>query len=331
MRKFNRTRGLERLSLALLVLVFIVVVLVPLLQTEEEVEKEGEYVFPPALETSPFPLVVYNHRTKDIMHMDMEEYLVGVVAAEMPSTFHPEALRAQAVTARTYALQKAPGGCENHPQAHICTDHTSCQAWRSREDILNQGGQEALERIEGAVSSTAGLVLTYAGELLDCVYHSTCGGHTAAAHEVWAGSLEYLVGEECGYCSHSPWYESTSVVSTSEFRAAFSDQALPVMSEQGSLRLEKVDLSPQGRAKTLQVGDKEHSAWEFRQRLSLPSAVFDYEVTGDKIIFSLKGYGHGVGMCQYGADGMGSQGMDFETILNHYYRGVEVVERSTVK
>jgi stage II sporulation protein D len=325
-RRIERKR--ERLSLLVLAVVFLVVVIRPLLLDRPPGEDTDGYVFPPPLATKPFPLQVYNHRQGKLLTMDLEEYLVGVVAAEMPASFHPEALRAQAVAARTYTLQKAldRGGCEKHPGAQVCTDHTHCQAWTSPESIRSRpDGEALLQRLQGAVSSTAGLVLTSGGQRIDAVYHSTCGGHTAAAHQVWVGSAPYLEAVECGYCNHSPWYNTRAEITYSRFRQIFSPRStVPVMTAQGQPILRVLEASSQGRVKTFQVGTGSYSAWQFRQLLDLPSAWLTYTFQGDSIHFALRGYGHGVGLCQYGADGMGRAGRTFEDILHHYYRGVVI-------
>lgn len=325
-KRKDRYKGWERLSLMLLFLIFLVVVIRPLWQSTPPEEGDKEYSFPPPLETAPFPLKVYNHRDRTMMEMDLEEYLVGVVAAEMPASFHPEALRAQAVAARTYTLKKVlAGGC-GVAGAQICTDHTHCQAWTRDENITGHQGQMAnIDRIRSAVSSTAGLVITHDGQLIDAVYHSTCGGHTAAAHHVWAGSAPYLAGAVCGFCDHSPWHMTSKEVALSSFRQAFSDkEALPVVTSQGAPRIQIQEKSAMGRIKTLRVGEKSYTAWQFRQKLDLPSSWLTYTFRGEAIYFQLQGYGHGVGLCQYGADGMGKAGWTFAEILMHYYQGVKI-------
>lgn len=329
MAKRRKTeRILERLSLILLLIIFLVVVIRPLFQDVPREEEGQDYVFPPPLITDPFPIQVYNHRQGELVTMELEEYLVGVVAAEMPASFHPEALRAQAVAARTYTLNKVlnGGGCDKHPGAHVCTDHTHCQAWASRESILGRpNGQDNLERLQNAVLSTAGLVVTYGGEKIDAVYHSTCGGHTAAAHHVWSGSAPYLEGVSCGFCDHSPWHTTRSEVSFSKFKQVFASRSsLPVMTSQGLPSLNILEESSLGRIKTFQVGGEAYSAWQFRQLLDLPTTWLTYTLGEDAISFDLRGFGHGVGLCQYGADGMGRAGWSYEDILLHYYQGVSV-------
>ncbi|HHX77738.1 MAG TPA: stage II sporulation protein D [Firmicutes bacterium] len=317
----------------LLLLVFTVTVLPPLFSPAKEKEEKKEYVFPPPLDTVPFSLKVYNHREDCLTEMELEEYLVGVVAAEMPASFHPEALRAQAIAARTYTVRKilsaAGGGSTGHPGAVVCTDHTHCQAWIEEDkakENWGETGEENWQKLKAAVASTAGLVITWQGELIDAVYHSTCGGNTACARDVWSGDAPYLEAVACSFCSHSPWYSTEKQISYEAFFSAFNEKdALPVAAGDGTPRLKVVEASPRGRIKTFQVGEKEYTAHDFRRKLDLPSAWLEYACGADSLLFVTRGYGHGVGLCQYGADGAGEKGWKAEEIIKYYYREVEIV------
>jgi len=283
-------------------------------------------------------LKIYLTKKNELVEMEMEEYLKGVVSAEMPASFHPEALKAQAVVARTYALRKSAAGggsgCGTHPGADLCTESTCCQAWEEEKESLQKwpAGEAAfyLQRIEEAVSSTRGLVATYQGNLISAVYHSTCGGKTEAALDVWSSSAAhpYLQSVECTYCRHSPYYEAEVEMDFSAYAAALSGEkaALPVLAE-GKIPLPEVlERSASGRNLLLKIGQpgRLYSGREVRELLGLPSTYFQWRVEGGKIIFSTRGYGHGVGMCQYGSDGLAKEGKDFIEILKYYFRGIEV-------
>ncbi len=323
-------RKVEAAALIVLFLIFVVIVILPMF--EKPADKEPLEPELPARETAPFPLKIYDHRQGEIVEMDLEEYLIGVVAAEMPASFHIEALRAQAVVARTYTIQKiqTQRGGDKHPEADICTDHTHCQAWISTETALgnwDEKGSEYIKKITAAVKSTAGLVATHNEEIIDAVYHSTCGGQTSAAEHVWSGTAPYLVSRDCDYCSHSPWFRKEEEISFDTFRQAFSESgALPVMTGDGIPRIEIIEASTIGRAKSIKVGEKVYNALEFRQKLDLPTTWFDYYYQGNKIYFDLRGYGHGVGFCQYGADGMGKEGKSYEEIILYYYNDIEITD-----
>lgn len=272
-----------------------------------------------------------------VEEMELETYVCGVVAAEMPASFQPEALKAQAVAARTYALQKAGpgGGCPNHPGAALCTESSCCQAWideqGAREKWPAEEASAYLQRIQTAVAATRGQVLTAAGELVTAVYHSTCGGKTEAGAELWGGetgAYPYLQSVDCPYCQNSPYHHLELEMDLAAYAAALRDEkeALPVLAENNLPLLQIVRKSASGRNLQLRMGQpgRLYSGSDVRRLLGLPSTNFSWRVKGEKIIFSTKGHGHGVGMCQYGADGLAREGVDYVGILQYYYQGVEI-------
>lgn len=307
-------------------------------------------------------LQVYVVEYGKIVEMDLEVYIAGVVAAEMPASFHEEALKAQAVAARTYALQKGlvlgGRGCSKRPGADLCTDSTCCQAWNreaaqamfgrlkdnmatawffteeeayavTKIPVLVAESSPSYEKVITSVETTRGLVLNYGGELAQAVYHSTCGGLTAAATEVWGRDFPYLQPVPDAYCSHSPYYRREIRMELSAFLAAvglsMGDRAaIPVVAGQEPL-LEVSRQGPSGRNLMLRLPPRTPerllSGSDFRRLLGLPSTHFHWKVQGNEIIFYTQGYGHGAGLCQYGADGMGQAGKTFEQILDHYYQG----------
>lgn len=290
-------------------------------------------------------LKIYVVKKNEMVEMEMEEYLQGVVSAEMPASFHVEALKAQAVVARTYALRKSlaggGSGCQSHPGADLCTDSSCCQAWEDENEALQKWpAKEAafyLERIREAVNSTRNLVATYQGRLISAVYHSTCGGKTEAALEAWSSSgaaHPYLQSVQCTYCRHSPHYENEVALELSAYAAALTrgKEALPALADNLPY-LEILKRSSSGRNLQIKIGQGGEilSGSEVRDLLGLPSTYFQWRVEGEKIIFNTKGYGHGVGMCQYGADGMAKEGRDFLEILKYYFRGIEVVDYHSLK
>lgn len=286
-------------------------------------------------------LKIYLVKEGETKEIGMEEYLVGVVAAEMPSSFHMEALKAQAVIARTYALQKRKetggNGCKNHPGSDLCTDSACCQAWEDVGISLAKWPTDEapsyLQRIQEAVRATHNMIVTYEGEPIEAVYHSTCGGVTEAAAEAWSGNNSpfYLQSVECSYCRHSPYFKKEIVMESSAYAAALKNQkgALPVLGEGNIPLLEVRKCSSSGRNLLLSVGNSEqiYSGTEVRSLLGLPSTFFRWRTENDRIIFTTRGHGHGVGLCQYGADGMGREGKNYQEILKYYYQGVEISRR----
>lgn len=254
-----------------------------------------------------------------IAELELEDFLCGVVAAEMPASFAPQALQAQAVAARTYILKQQQSG--KHGEAAVCCDSRCCQAWRSWEELTQGWGGQAehyQEKIRAAVAATAGQVLCYQGELVDGLFCSTCGGMTEDAAAVWGGGRAYLQAKPCPYCSHSPRYNGWKRYSLAEFSSRLGLDAA-TRPELGS-----ISYTPGGRVASLSLGGKEFSGTELRRLLELDSAAFSYLIQGEDILLLSVGYGHGVGLCQYGADGMGRAGYGYGEILAFYYPGTEI-------
>ncbi len=269
---------------------------------------------------------VYHPREQKVMEMNLEVYLAGVVAAEMPTSFSMEALKAQAVAARTYTLKKSRlfggSGCVRHGfYADICTDSSHCQAWKETADE-----PEKYQRIYRAVHETAGEVITFNDELILSCYHSTCGGRTEDAAALWAGSeLPYLKDRECLFCCHSPYYRTEKMVARED--AALLDRGgdgLHVLASGDGAAVQVEELTRGNRVSILRIGDCRLSGSEARELFSLPSAAFDVQVHEEGLLFENRGFGHGVGLCQYGADGMARTGFGYEQIILHYYPGIKI-------
>lgn len=282
--------------------------------------------------TSAVNVRVLVHSTGRIEEMPLEEYVLGVVAAEMPASFGMEALKAQTVAARTYVARRMTAfggpGCSEHPGADICTDPSHAQAWMSREEMRKAWGVFNFERyytrLEEAVSSTAGLVMTYNDQPVDPVYHSTSGGPTEDASEVWQGAVPYLKSVPCDYCRHSPYYSHVMEMSLEELGTRLKDRDVPVFLQSGKGRPEIAATSATGRVKALRLAKTVIRGQDIRSVLGLPSTRFTAEIRGRTVVFTLRGKGHGVGMCQYGADGMAKEGKSFRDILTYYYTGVKI-------
>jgi len=288
----------------------------------------------PQEETAGLTLRVFREETGEILELPLEDYVLGVVAAEMPAEFEEEALKAQAVAARTFALRRLRDdggpGCEKHPEADVCTDPAHCQGWLSREEQQQKWGlvnySRFQEKLARAVNSTEGLVITYNLELIDAAYHSTCAGHTENASQVWGQEVPYLVGVPCPYDAASPRYREEVSYLLAEVAARLETQvAVPAAGGLGfAVDMAVLEESKTGRVLKLQAGEKTYSGGEVRERLGLRSTKFQWQLEGDNLVFTTLGYGHGVGLCQYGANGMAREGRSFREILQYYYRGVEI-------
>ena len=256
-------------------------------------------------------------RTGDtVTQQDLEAYLVGVVLAEMPASFEPEALKAQAVVARTYTMRaNFTGG--KHGDGSVCTDYACCQAYIAPEDYLSQGGtRENLDKITAAVTDTAGQVLTYEGSLIEATYFSCSGGSTEDAVAVWGTDYPYLQAVESPGEEHAAHFTDTVTYTPSQFQSALG------VSLTGSPKdwFGAVTYTEGGGVDTMQIGGKTYKGTQLRQLLSLRSTVFTMSV-GENNTITTKGFGHRVGMSQYGADAMAFSGKGYEEILTHYYQG----------
>ncbi|MEW5783557.1 MAG: stage II sporulation protein D [Bacillota bacterium] len=280
------------------------------------------------------PIRFYRVDLEQVVLIDLEEYLVGVVIAEMPASFGLEALKAQAVAARTYTLSRSRAwggdGCrQSAASADICSDSTHCQAWIDPQEAVlswpDEMKNENLARVRQAVLETAGEVITYQGRLIEAVYHSTCGGKTESSQAIWSGGpTPYLVSVQCPYCTHSPYYESNTLVPYAKLSTLFlQEPALPVAAIK-QLPAQVVEETPGGRVGLLELGDSLLEGKEVRRLLDLPSTAFIWEAQEDGFLFTTHGHGHGVGLCQYGADGAAAEGKSYRQIISLYYPGTTV-------
>lgn len=274
---------------------------------------------------------LYRHATGEVQILPLEEYVAGVVAAEMPALFPAEALKAQAVAARTYVLRRVyAGGIANnpHPGADVCDDPRHSQAYLSRQELKRRWGlfhyYRYYYRIRRAVGDTAGLVIVYQGQLIDPVYHASCGGQTENAAEIWKFDVPYLKSVPCLYDAN-PHLVETHSFTFAELVQVLLPEAVAAASG-GNFEIVLAKTTSTGRPKEVRVNGTLLPATVVRERLGLKSARFTWKVEGNRILFTTVGYGHGVGLCQYGAKGMAEHGYDFRAILKHYYSGAQIVK-----
>lgn len=253
-----------------------------------------------------------------VAEMNMDDYLTGVVLAEMPASFEPEALKAQSVVARTYTLKAAEGRVK-HDLADVCTDHTCCQAYIDPETY--SGGEENLDKVRAAVAETSGKVLTYNGALIEATYFSCSGGSTEDAVAVWGTDYPYLRATDSPGEENAAHYTDTVTFTSSEFAQKLG------ISPSGSVEswLGFTTYTAGGGVNTMRIGGREFAGTELRTLLGLRSTAFSVAVQGETITITTKGYGHRVGMSQYGADAMAVAGSSYDQILSHYYKGTSLV------
>lgn len=255
-----------------------------------------------------------------IQKMELEKYVVSVVLQEMPASFEPEALKAQAVVARTYTLKrKAAGG--KHIGADICTDSTCCQAYCSEEDYLSNGGTaDELEKVKNAVFDTKDLALVYNGALIEATYFSCSGGMTEDATAVWGSHIPYLQAVESPGEEFAEHYTDTVMFSTDEFEILMETE----LNDYPETWIESVSYTPGGGVKTIRICGIDYDGTQIRKKLNLRSTAFIMTALGNTVTVTTKGFGHRVGMSQYGAEAMALNGKKFTEILAHYYPGTKL-------
>ena len=262
--------------------------------------------------------------------MTAAEYLPGVVRGEMPAAFETEALKAQAVAERTYLYYRmASAPKDSHPDADVCTDPACCTAWLSETDARAKWGDKFDQcevKIQQAVTDTDGQVVLYEGAPIMAVFHSSSAGATAASGDVWAAELPYLVSVKSPEDADSvPNYYSVNTFTAEEFRTIFCKaHADARLSGDCSGWVKDILLTNAGRVASATVGGVSVTGKELRSLFGLRSAVFTVETAGDTITFHVTGYGHGVGMSQWGAKALAEQGADYRAILAHYYPCTEL-------
>ncbi len=251
----------------------------------------------------------------EVQPMDLEDYLVGVVLAEMPADFEPEALKAQAVVARTYTLKCIQAGKHG---GSVCTDYTCCQAYIPEGNY--SGGDEKLHKVRSAVLATAGEVLTYNGNLIEATYFSCSGGSTEDAVAVWGTDYPYLRSVESPGEEHAAHYTDTVRFTPEEFEAALGQDLTGTPETWFGF----TTYTAGGGVNTMRIGGVDYQGTELRSLLGLRSTVFTVSADTEEIAVTTKGFGHRVGMSQFGADAMAVSGSTYDRILAHYYTGTEL-------
>ncbi len=269
-------------------------------------------------------------KTGEVEQVKLDEYLCNVVSAEMPATFEQEALKAQAIVARTYTIYKILN--KKHDNADICDDSTCCQAWISKDDRLAKWEENQREsnwqKICSAVNETSGKIITYENKPIDAFFHSNSGGITEVPVNVWGGTgYPYLQSVETSGENTYTQYASEVTLSQEELinklKEKYSDISIDFTNSEDIKILEYTEST---RVKTVKFGNHEISGVEARTLFGLKSTNFEISRDGNNIKFSVKGYGHGVGMSQTGADSMAKNGSRAEEIIKHFYTGVEITE-----
>ncbi len=259
--------------------------------------------------------------------LDLEEYLVGVLSAEMPAQFELEALKAQAVAARTYAVRKLVQSGTLGTNYDVDTTERT-QAWQSEADMRKRWGLLRYiankSRIEKAVKETKGLVLAYEGTYVQALYFSSAGRlPTERSEEVWGAPLPYLTNIEPEEGELGKFVVRSSFAFRELDSKLGTDLAKKAKVNQADIKI--VERTAAGRAKTVKIGNQLFPATQVRVQLNLKSTDFTIGIENNKVVFTTYGNGHAVGMSQYGANLLAQKGLKFKEILQHYYSGTELL------
>lgn len=316
------------LTLILLSAVFTVILPVALLK-ENLTPSESTFI-PQTSTTQPAEnkdtLTVFRSVNKENIELDFFEYVCGSVAAEMPLSYHEEALKAQAIACYTNALRLKTNS-KSDAAYHISDDSSVHQGYLTKEQREEKWGEDFQKyesKLEAVVKSVENLAIYYEDELCVAAFHAICSGKTESAENIWGEKVPYLTSVKSNGDNLSPQYSSVVVFEKDEFIEIAKD-----LSENKNIKnlksiIEIKEKSKAGTVLKVMLSKKEFTGDEIRKAFSLRSPVFTIEATEKTVTFNVTGYGHGVGMSQYGADFMARQGSSYEEILKHYYKGVEI-------
>ena len=256
------------------------------------------------------------NKNNSISKLDLEEYIIGVVAAEMPASFHEEALKAQAIASRTYAVFKINTSTKDFD---VVTD-VSNQSYITIDEMKNKWGSDFdkyYSKIKNAVNETSNMIMYYDNEVVEAYYFAMSNGYTEDSELVFSIDKDYLKSVEINYDKKVNNYEVTKEFSKKEICNKLNIKC-------DSFNVNDVNRSLTNRVNTIKINNNEYKGTDFRRLLNLRSTDFDIDINEDNIIITTRGYGHGVGMSQYGANGMALDGYKYEDILKYFYKNIKI-------
>lgn len=273
---------------------------------------------------------VLNPETEEVVETPFEDYIKGVVGAEMPALFEEEALKAQAVAARTYAVKKMEETQTEEGREEV--PYNIGQAYLTKEELKKRWGihfDEYYKRVSEAVDATKDEIIVYNSEPILAVFHSTSAGITETAENVWGQDLPYLKSVDSHGDEDAPDFEAETIMSTSTVIGKLQSKYTDLILTEGSLmeQMQIVERTEAGYIKQIQIGNKMFTGKQVREALGLRSSNFTITKNGDNIKFVTKGFGHGAGMSQYGANFMAKEGFSYIEILKHYYQNIEIEKK----
>lgn len=261
---------------------------------------------------------VLDEKTGQITEIPFEDYIKGVVASEMPTTFELEALKAQAVASRSYATYQMNG---NKTKEYDVTNTTTNQVYKTEsqlKQIWKDEYHEKINKIKKAVTETENQILTYNNQVVNAMFFSTSTGVTENSEEIFSSKVPYLRSVASKWDEESPSYQDTYKLTLNDF---YNKLSLPYNQ---TLTITNIEKTTTGRTKKLNINGQTINGRQLAQKLSLRSNYFDITQNENDITITTKGFGHGVGMSQYGANGMAKEGYKYDQILKYYYQNTEI-------
>lgn len=262
-------------------------------------------------------IIVKDSVTNNISSLKLENYIVGVVASEMPASFNEEALKAQAIASRTYAIFKM----QNSKNDYDIVTSVSNQGYITVDEMRKKWGSDFEKyyfKIKKVVDDTKGLVLLYNNKIIESYYFAMSNGYTENVELVFNESRDYLKSVESIYENENLKNFTVTKILTKE------EICKKLEIECNNLNISKIKRSSTNRVNTITINDKEYKGTIIRSKLGLRSTDFDIKINNENVVITTRGYGHGVGMSQYGANGMANAGYSYEEILKYYYKNTEI-------
>jgi stage II sporulation protein D len=327
-------KAVKPLTALFVTLAFVVIMLPALLvlpfsadkadgELSEKLEGESLEQVANTVQPSTVDVAVYRTAEQSIQSIPIETYIIGVVAAEMPADFEMEALKAQALTARTYIVNQLLSDNKlGVPDGADVTDTVVHQVYKNDQELKTAWGSDyswKMNKINEAVTATTGQILTYDGKPITATFFSTSNGYTENSEDYWSNSYPYLKSVSSPWDTESPKFYDQTTLSLKDFQKKLG-VTLPSGNEIGTVTARTTG----NRVATVEIGGKKLTGKQIRDSLDLNSSDFTWERKGEHIVITTKGYGHGVGMSQYGANGMAQEGKDYGEIVKHYYQGVNI-------
>lgn len=301
---------MKKIILIILVIIFIPYIIVSLFIKTDDIK----FYY-----TEGMNVRVKREETNTVEVVPFEDYVVGVLAGEMPVNFELEALKAQAVAARTYVMKKMS---DNKNEDYDIVDTVQNQVYISDEELQDKWQdkyQERINKIKTAVLETKGEYLSYNGKVIEAFFFSTSVGKTENSEDVFKQALPYLRSVDSTWDEEvSPVFNDSKEYSLQEFYERLN------LKYSDKIKVEVLNTTSTGRIKNIKINNKKFTGSVVYKNLNLRSTFFEINQIGSNVVINTKGYGHGVGMSQYGALAMAKKGYKYDEILKYYYQNIQI-------